>query len=1050
MKKIKRIFAALLSLVMIMVLLSASALAAGEEDGGETSTTSSGVELSKTATLEADGTYTIRLEAYATGEVKTTTETVGVPCDIVLVLDQSTSMVESMGSTTRLQALKNAANAFIKQVQQDAADNKVDHKIAVVGFASSADSSYKNTELLSTSSEVNYSAAGNTDYQNALVSANDNGSVNSRLTVAIERVTAEGSTYADLGLEMAEKVLNNRSETTYTAPDGKTQARKTIVIFFTDGYPGRHTGERFFDGTPRSGISSKDFITVTTANGAIKAANSLKNAGTTVYSVGVLNGANPAASYNFKVYTSSNATSDNLYDIGVDRDRANNLKVGYLSAVQAVNAYLHFVSSDYAAVEGTPTMETYDRSTIVNNGYYLAASSADELSKVFETISSSISSSSSTCTLDKDSVLKDVIDSRFALPDGVDVTVETADYQGNGKFGNAESFSDAEVDVNGNIINVSGFDYSSNYVVDASGSVKTSGKKLIVTIKGVLPTNEAVTGTEVNTNDTTSGIYADANATTAAAVFPRPKTILTSRSYVLDYAKTANLGTLGLNSVESIVENFKAVSDSNNSVKGKYGTLVLNNGSAFYTPQTTNWNGYDSFYAFGTAADNVISEVAASTNNGNLWSKINVIPANNVYYEDDFVTSEGSGTVGIEYGGTWTTVGGSTGNTETADNDVHGGWVENDNGLSDDTTYSDGSAHMAIASDSNVATATFTFTGTGVDIYSRTNSGTGTIYVTVKSAENGTTTTKRTVVDNKAKSGDYYQIPTYTFSGEYGNYEVTVRVTTGAASEGRYTYYLDGIRVYNPIQSLESDESDETVKKAYGEKEINAVFTEVRTILESGAYFIDENENGDSEVIEYTNSKVSELAPEHEVYLNGGQAVVIGVDGSDNNYYYIGLKAPKGATEVAFSDDANAATTAINHSTDLYYSVKPNSGKIVIKNTGNNLLSITKLRTAGTDGSSGESSIALLSVEEAEEAVVTFNAANRVAYQSVGATDEELTEEELPEVIEPETPVVEEPGEVIIENPEVPEETPAETPSVSTNSWIKNLFSGIKNLFARR
>ena len=49
-----------------------------------------GLNLSKTATANADGSYTIRMEAFTTGKVTTTTST--TPVDVVLVLDQSGSM----------------------------------------------------------------------------------------------------------------------------------------------------------------------------------------------------------------------------------------------------------------------------------------------------------------------------------------------------------------------------------------------------------------------------------------------------------------------------------------------------------------------------------------------------------------------------------------------------------------------------------------------------------------------------------------------------------------------------------------------------------------------------------------------------------------------------------------------------------------------------------------------------------------------------------------------------------------------------------------------
>ena len=84
---------------ILSFLLSASLLAAAvvpaspvtaqgtEEDNG--------MHISKTATANGDGTYTISLEAYATGEKVISEVSEDVPTDIVLVLDQSGSMAQN-------------------------------------------------------------------------------------------------------------------------------------------------------------------------------------------------------------------------------------------------------------------------------------------------------------------------------------------------------------------------------------------------------------------------------------------------------------------------------------------------------------------------------------------------------------------------------------------------------------------------------------------------------------------------------------------------------------------------------------------------------------------------------------------------------------------------------------------------------------------------------------------------------------------------------------------------------------------------------------------
>ena len=101
----KRIIALLLVLILTVGLLPTVALAA---EGGEETTanaitnpdpaTANNVTLSKTATRNTDGTYTIRLEAYARGSSTTTETTEEVPTDIILVLDRSGSMKDKMGA----------------------------------------------------------------------------------------------------------------------------------------------------------------------------------------------------------------------------------------------------------------------------------------------------------------------------------------------------------------------------------------------------------------------------------------------------------------------------------------------------------------------------------------------------------------------------------------------------------------------------------------------------------------------------------------------------------------------------------------------------------------------------------------------------------------------------------------------------------------------------------------------------------------------------------------------------------------------------------------
>ncbi len=110
--KMKRVIAILLTAVM---LLSALPFTAGAAESAYTggSKTENGLGLTKTAVLQEDGTYTITLEAFATGETVTTMTTEGVPMDIALVIDQSASMMDPINDT---EYAANAANQELGKV----------------------------------------------------------------------------------------------------------------------------------------------------------------------------------------------------------------------------------------------------------------------------------------------------------------------------------------------------------------------------------------------------------------------------------------------------------------------------------------------------------------------------------------------------------------------------------------------------------------------------------------------------------------------------------------------------------------------------------------------------------------------------------------------------------------------------------------------------------------------------------------------------------------------------------------------------------------------
>ena len=380
----------------------------------------------------------IRLETFVTGESMVVDA--HIPTDIVVVVDQSGSMAYDFdGNSTnvdanrRITALKNALRTFVNTVVSDAASTGCTHKIAIVGFAAGnytfQNETYHNTELL-TPSEVNYRDLDDDNYSGALLLANTGtgttGTVNTLLTSAINNIDASGGTAMQLGLEMAYNVLDKRTEKQFNAgtpehPDMKDRAQ--VVVFFTDGYPGRYSMpysspslfandwicEGYFRG--RDGWWDEweelTFDQKTVADAAVERANSIKNLGANVFSVGIFTGADPDVAYK---------TTQGRYT----QNQSNGT---YWSPGKAgANGLLHFISSDYAKNEATSwsglTTSNNNVAGYKNNGFYMAADNADDLENVFGKIAQQ--SGGAAIEMGMETVVQDVIslDFTFDIPEG--------------------------------------------------------------------------------------------------------------------------------------------------------------------------------------------------------------------------------------------------------------------------------------------------------------------------------------------------------------------------------------------------------------------------------------------------------------------------------------------------------------------------------------------------------------------------------------------------------------------------------------------------------
>lgn len=480
------------------------------QSGGNQSPTFTGIEGNVIYLATADDAATTYTYTYT--DSNNNVQTIGTSTGAGTVFSPGLyKRVIGSGGGSKLNALKSAVTSFVNNVNQKAlgADGRygtaddVAHRIAIVGFASN--SRNENTEFLSTERATDYWSANAANYRDALVSAcGTNGGVNSRLTTAIDLLDASGDTYLEYGMDMANKIF---AQYPITAED--TSGRQRVVVVFTDGYP--------------APSGTNDFK-YSMANNAIQNANVSKQTyGATVYTVGVFNTADPTADIETN-FATSDGWSDGWGGSG------NNL-TEQQEAV-AANRYMHYVSSNFpgaTSLNQGGSMNPNANPFAGGGSYYLSAADAGSLNNIFKQISDQIETGGSSSTLTSEAVVKDIISPQFTLPDGAtasSITLET--YRCTGKNGSNYTWSKntdamgATATISGDQVNVTGFDFSENYVgtVTENGNTSYRGNKLVISFK-VQPKAGFLGGNEVYTN-TSAGIYENGSAENPLLTFDRP------------------------------------------------------------------------------------------------------------------------------------------------------------------------------------------------------------------------------------------------------------------------------------------------------------------------------------------------------------------------------------------------------------------------------------------------------------------------------------------------------------------------------------------------
>lgn len=544
----------------------------------------SGLVLDKKVTANADGTYTVNLEAYTTGTV--TVQQTTKPMDIVLVLDQSGSMEYCIGcgesntsshdtyTYTPTYSVNNYGTYYIKN------GNSYSQVYYCTGSGW-----YGCDGGWFTQGHSNYNHSGNKiEYK---TSDNDDG-------IQFYTRRTSGSEECESRLEALKQAVQSFVDEVYKKAAGADGVNGTtddiahriaIVGFASESGYGNNTELLSISGN-NSGTVGIRYNSITTANYTNvlqnlavsgsktmldNAINALAASGATEADLGMLMAENifknntvdlaqrdrvtimftdgtptTGTTYSSNVannaiktsYSLKNTYGSTVYTVGVfdgaDASSPGTLPTGS-SGSNRENKYMHLVSSNYLSATDTNNTGSLNPKVTGDNGYYLSASDSTALNDIFQAMSSQIGSTS--MDLGTQTVVKDIVTPQFDLPEGVDsVTVKQVDCltfdddTGAATWGREIVLSSEETvqfDTSTNSVNVTGFDFKHNYVAengrnedDETKEGTFHGRKLVITFV-ITPDPDFLGGDNVETNGTESGVY-DKNGT-CVGKFVNPK-----------------------------------------------------------------------------------------------------------------------------------------------------------------------------------------------------------------------------------------------------------------------------------------------------------------------------------------------------------------------------------------------------------------------------------------------------------------------------------------------------------------------------------------------
>ena len=441
----------------------------------------------------------------------------------------------------------------------------------------------------------------------------------------------------------------------------------------------------------------------------------------------------------------------------------------------------------------------------------------------------------------------------------------------------------------------------------------------------------------------------------------------TGRTYVVDFGLPLEIHSIFDATAQNNIGDVSYNPGKNNL---KYGTVVVK-------PDR-----YNTTLTYTRTADKTIDgaetivldvQYTMGSNKVTLEKTLTIIPASNVYYEDSLATfTDGSGAASgadwklVDNKGAETTEG--TAPTQALEElGKHSNVYGHDGAYNSSSMLSMGTAHKVTVTSAMLAnwekndttsawpTASFTFTGTGFDIISLTNNKSGAIFVDVYAGSKAEgTAEKKYVVNNyygytyengkwivKENASDtLYQIPVMKITDlAYGEHTVVIKVAYSeyfdTASKNEYSFWLDAIRVYNPM----GKDYDYTADNE-GYPQYIKLRDELAKTAETnkGVVFIDGAAN--ASIADYAN-----FGPNNEVYLANGQAISFKVpENSEIASIQIGAKAPDGKSASMVVNDNDESARTLNTATEMYYEISKTGNQFTIANKGEGILSLTNLK----------------------------------------------------------------------------------------------------------